>query len=1039
MSDIQRYLLKVDDDKAGAEQIAKESTRSKRPDNVALYKNKIRIDCVTEVESKEITLIDLVQSLGEYINDEDPSIRSKAVTYLSNVIVTLPETTLSRHQIQVLCQFLCDRVGDGGAISGLKKLQCLKRFNGEMATMTLRALLEHFQDLMIRPHSQRLQILELLHELMQNHRTALQSLGKEAIVGITDLVSGEKDPRSLMIIFSFLHVIMVEWEIADQAETLFDSVFCYFPITFRPPPDDPYKITAQDLKARLRNCIAASSLFAPYAFPQLIEKLDSTSPNVKKDVLQTLTACASSYGVAAVSNYSVTLWDSLKYEILNVQEEDLAEEALVTLQAIATRLGVGSNSTTQTSSLATYLKPILAESKKQLQEPQHKQAKPIGQILGSLGKSSSSAFLLIVKAIVPALLTLYQDSDSIASQKSLLEVLVQLCNAAVALDQMSDAKLSFSGVEHPLNSFKDRLFELFSQALMGTASEEVTFRIVALQGLLRLCQIGNYLQKSEVGMIVQYLDEIVLTADLGGRDDVRNEAIEALVTISKIKPHLIMDITFPAFMARLPDQASEEQDSYIITLEGLARLSVERSISDTLIRRLLNKLESVLSNPGPATYAQALFSTIDYVLSRRDLSTDPNLSSYHEKIVVSFVSRAALASVDSGPQMLIEPSTLEILGRLVGRIIRALDEHRRKSVALETYTFFLEADAPFHAVLYGQDVPEKRRYTLILSTWILASVGSAASTLYTVADDVDLDRLLNEITRLALLETVPLIRFYLLKQLALLVNRSSAPQGPNDAFRIMQDPLNAAQIVDPSPSLDATPVVFWIAKALVLRLARTEEVLDHVLSLLSSKSHGLASARGFAALLAPDEVLSKENGATIRLLARQRVFSICAPRIAKEFRAAEDLAKPHYLIALSGILKDVPTEVMMAEIDTLLPLLLQSLDLKDQDVKAATIDSLIVVCRESPVAVEGHAKSLTARLAQAGGDERKDTAKVRFNALRCLQIFPGRVKESVLLPLKANIIRGILPSLDDPKRHVRKAAVECRAAWSNLGEPDADD
>ncbi|KAL8663798.1 MAG: hypothetical protein Q9202_003612 [Teloschistes flavicans] len=1021
MSDIQRYLLKVDDDKASAEQIAKETAR--------------------KVESKEIALIDVVQSLGEYINDEDAAIRSKAVTYLSHVIASLPETALSRHQIQVLCQFLCDRVGDGGAILGLMKLQCLRRFNGEMATMTLRALLEHFQDLMIRPHSQRLQILELLHELMQNHRSTLQSLGNEAIVGITDLVSGEKDPRSLMIIFSFLHVIMVEWDIADQAETLFDSVFCYFPITFRPPPNDPYKITAQDLKARLRNCIAASSLFAPLAFPQLIEKLDSTSPNVKKDVLQTLTSCVSSYGVTAVSNYSVTLWDCLKYEILNVQEEDLAEEALITLQAIATRLGKGLDSTSQTTYLATYLKPIMAESNKQLQEPQHKQAKPIGQILGSLGTSSSSAFLLIVKAIVPALLTLYQDADSIASQKSLLEVLVQICNAAVALDQMSDAKLSFSGVEHPLSSFKDRLFELFSQALMGTASEEVTFRIVALQGLLRLCQIGNYLQKSEVGMVVQYLDEIVLTADVGGRDDVRNEAVEALVTISKIKPHLIMDITFPAFMARLPDQSSGDQDSYIITLEGLARLSVERSISDTLIRRLLNKLETVLSSTGPAKYAQALLSTIDYVLSRRDLSADPNLGSYHEKIVVSFVSRAALASVNSGPPMLTEPSTLEILGRLIGRIIRALDEHKRKSVALETYTFFLEPEAPFHAVLYGQDVPEKRRFTLILSTWILASVGSAlqAATLYTVADDIDLDSFLNEITRLALLETVPLIRFYLLKQLALLVNRSSAPQGPNDAFKIMQDPLNAAQIVDPSPSLDATPVVFWIAKALVLRLARTEEVLDHVLGLLSSKSHGPASARGFAALLAPDEVLSKENGAIIRLLARQRVFSICVPRIAKEFRAAEDLAKPHYLIALSGILKDVSTEVMMSEINTLLPLLLQSLDLPDQDVKAATIDSLVVICQESPAAVEGHAKSLTARLSQAATDPKKATAKVRFNALRCLQLFPGRVKESTLLPLKASIIRGILPSLDDPKRHVRKAAVECRAAWSNLGEPDADD
>lgn len=71
---------------------------------------------------------------------------------------------------------------------------------------------------MIRPHSQRLQILELLNDLMLKHRAALKSLEDEAIVGITDLVSGEKDPRSLMIIFSVLHVIMVEWDIANQAE-----------------------------------------------------------------------------------------------------------------------------------------------------------------------------------------------------------------------------------------------------------------------------------------------------------------------------------------------------------------------------------------------------------------------------------------------------------------------------------------------------------------------------------------------------------------------------------------------------------------------------------------------------------------------------------------------------------------------------------------------------------------------------------------------------------------------------------------------------
>lgn len=448
---------------------------------------------------------------------------------------------------------------------------------------------------------------------------------------------------------------------------------------------------------------------------------------MQKDVLQTLTACASSYNVTAISNYSITLWDSLKYEILNAQEEDLAEEALVVMQAIATRLGKDLTSISKTSRLARYLKPITDECNKQLREPQHKQAKPAGQILSSIATSSSVAFHLIVKAVVPPLLTLYQDADSIASQKALLEVLVQIYNAAVALDQTSGTDTPLPGFDHPLVPFKDRLFELFSQALMSTATEEVSFRVVALNGLLRLCQIRNYLQNSEVGLIIQYLDEIVLAADPDGRDDVRNQAIEALVAISRFKPNLIMDITFPAFMAKLPDQPPNDHEDYIITLEGLARLSVEKSISDTLIRRLLNKLEIVLQTDGPANYAQALLSTIDYVLSRRDLSVDPNLSSYHERIVVALVSRAALASVGSGPQVLAEPLTLEILGRLIGRIIRSLDEHKRKLVALNTYTFFLEDEAPFTPVLYRQNIPERERLIIILSTWILASVGSAVS------------------------------------------------------------------------------------------------------------------------------------------------------------------------------------------------------------------------------------------------------------------------------------------------------------------------
>lgn len=79
-------------------------------------------------------------------------------------------------------------------------------------------MLEHFQDLQIRAQAQRLQTLELLHDLMLQHRNVLKEMGNESIVGITDIVTGEKDPRNLMVIFSILKVVMVEWDIAAHAE-----------------------------------------------------------------------------------------------------------------------------------------------------------------------------------------------------------------------------------------------------------------------------------------------------------------------------------------------------------------------------------------------------------------------------------------------------------------------------------------------------------------------------------------------------------------------------------------------------------------------------------------------------------------------------------------------------------------------------------------------------------------------------------------------------------------------------------------------------
>lgn len=269
------------------------------------------------------------------------------------------------------------------------------------------------------------------------------------------------------------------------------------------------------------------------------------------------------------------------------------------------------------------------------------------------------------------------------------------------------------------------------------------------------------------------------------------------------------------------------------------------------------------------------------------------------------------------------------------------------------------------------------------------------------------------------------------------MNKFLPTQETADVLTMMKD-LASVLLETTAVFESAVRIVFWEAKGLILRLMHTDEILELLLALLSKSERGFAIARGFGLLLAPDEVLSKENGAIVRLLAKQKVFNICVPAIAEQFRKAEQASKPNYLIALSGILKDMPTDIMIPEIDISLPLLLQSLDLEESDVKAAAIQSLTVISQESPKAIESHIGSLVSRLIGSTVNGKANTSSVRYNALRCLRILPGRITDSTLLPYKNTVTGGLSEVLDDPRRRVRNEAVECRAAWFNMDEPQSD-
>ena len=873
-------------------------------------------------------------------------------------------------------------------------------------------------------------------------------------------------------------------------------MYNYFPITFRPPPNDPYGITAQDLKGRLQDCISSTSRFAPHAFPALLDKLDSTSPTVKRDALNALIACIRSYDPDTVSRFSITVWDVLRLEILHVQEEFLEDLSLEALRAVAQRLSEGVvGPVNHDIPLAHFLAPITKECNEQLREPQQKQAKPAQRILGALSSASAAAFTLVVQDVVPPLFTVYQDADGITKQRALLDTFVILFESALTVfGQWVDrtALAADAAVpQNPLDEFRDQFSEVFGQALMGTSKEEASFRVTALKGLLALSRLRHFFQDNEIGLFVQYLDEILLneeSSSVGGSTralDLKNEAIAALVEISRHKPRLIMDITFPTFVATLPDYAADESAEYMATLETLARISVERETFDVLVRRLLSKMDLLLQkeHPGSAAYPRAILLTILYVMSRRSMDQDPNLGSYYDRIIVRFCQAVADSASGRGVNRILnDPSVLDTLGRLSNLIVRSLPRSWQDQVAENVYTLFTEGKSFIPIPFSAEDESEDRQRTIIISTYLLAGLPKDSATIpYT---SPDMTHLLSDLVGRSVARHEPSTHIAFLRHVALLVNKFLPTSQLAQAYGLL------VSLEDGKTNLlpETIHAIFWLSKALVLRLApSTTQVLTSLLSLLSSSDPlvSTTAAHGFSVLLGDDDVLSPANGANIRLLAKQRVFTTLVPLIATMIRdlnlsssssnnnrASVAQTKPACLTALSGILSTIPPSLVMLELPTLLPLLLQSLDLQSRSsvsVRAATLETLAVIIRESGVHVIdecGHVQSLVTRLLRTAeyippspvsspsSTSPYNSPRLRADAIKCLFLLAKRPdaavdappvatagKLSPLLPVKSQVLRELKLALDDPRRDVRKAAVDASGAWLRGVEdvPEEDD
>ncbi|KAF2187104.1 MMS19 nucleotide excision repair protein-like protein [Zopfia rhizophila CBS 207.26] len=1034
MSDIQLYLLEYDRNKREASAIAQQSA--------------------TRLQKAELKLLMLIEELGEYFNSEDGAIRSKTLSYLAEVLSFIPQKVLSLQQRNLLCEFVLSRIendvdGLGSCAKGLLALEELGKWDNGRVTKIVETLLQNTHPLrQYKLQSERYPVLQLIDTMMAKYRDALRTfhdITPDFMSRFISYFDGEKDPRNLMVVFSILRVPMTEWSIGADAQDLFDAVFNYFPITFRPPPDDPYGITAQHLKDRLRDCIASTPDFAPYAFPALLDKLDSTSMNTKRDVLQAITSSVIEYGPHTVSLYSITLWDALKFEVLNVQEEDLAQEALNGLAAIAKSLSQGTS-----GSLNAYLRPVTKECNEHLEDAPTKQSQASGRILHKIAGVSAEVANITLARVLPNIFLLFQTADTIAKRRGLLEVLVQLIRANIEVygDWRSIGMMRERTPPNALAQFRDQTIEVMSNGLSTAPIKEVSFRLVCLDGLLQLSKTRQLLSDEDIERIIQLFHAIVINEESYGKDEIKEAAINGLVEIAHQKPQVVVDKAFPAFMAELPDSDVDQPKGYVPVLEAFAKLGNEEKIFDTVILRLKNKFSSAVKQNASSAYIVALLSAILYALNQgaNKLEQNPESSPYYNDIVLPLLSRAS-SSDASHPKAFDDETTLDLVGRICNIIIRPQPLEQQNKISAELYTLFRGTSQTDLPPFYTIASLEKTK-NMIISTHVLASFRRE------VVLPCDIQVLISSLIDFSQQPFLSSpVRSASLRQISLIVNKfiptSSLKSYLESMLHVSTGLLNPEKLNPPR-----IRIIFAALKGLVLRnSALLSTIYPALLSFLSHPIHGETVALGFTTLLQPDDLLMKQNHCQISGLHKQKSFALLVPNITTSFREASVEMKPNYLIALSGVLKWMPFEIVVEEVRQLVPLLLQSLDMKGEDlVKEAAIGTLTSILQERPKQIEEHAGSVISRLlnnstpaaqTKSVGGLGKETMqntppRVRATALRCLTLVPEKLRQEIVLPYRRQVVKKLTAALDDRKREVRGAAVRCRSRWMDVDEVGDD-
>ncbi|CCF60158.1 hypothetical protein KAFR_0J00900 [Kazachstania africana CBS 2517] len=989
------------------------------------------------ITNRKIKLIDIIVLLKDYITSEEDTKRKKALASLTSVLRTLKPDQLLKNEVSVVFTFYKSKLQDTvllkEAFEGLSSLMSMKYISFEETIVLLDFLRDDYhQNEHLAPiRFFTFKILESVYDRWSENLKDNVKSSDLFIKSFINISTGEKDPRNLLTSFALNSLIIQNLPNAPSyAQTLFDILFSYFPITFKPPKNDPYKITNTDLKLALREAISSSSLFAEDAFGNLIDKLSATSPIVKNDTLFTIKACILKFGGKNCLQFWLPIWNGLKFEIMHNSEGSEAS-FLNPLESYASQGNDESEKSTYEAALDViktlsleladfdinafnkFFSYILEEL-----TPNFTYSKDLKQscsILASIASANKATFDKTIDDTLPLFLT---DTSEISKLKLLLMNLSFFLDAYITVFGETTITSSVDAetvAQNKLLDYKDEILMILSKALTGNSKSEVTVRTLSIIQFTKMIKMKGYLTKEEIALVIQYLTDTILTDN---NKNIYHASLEGLKVISQIYENIVFEVSLKNMLDLLPLDCTEiinYNSDEIIQLETILKIILDFTTSRHILVKesiisLCNKLHMVCEKKHSDEYCFLLLSAIYSLLENNILTVAETDANYIKESVESILLNLALTN----NPIIHDDHNLSLLANVVFFINIKSDRKNQPAYLERTNKLFLDdlkiMDNPSRLVII---------YTKIISAIDKACDFEEANTIF----EKTLELLKSNHASIGSME-----KLGYLELLCVLTNKWT-------------DVGNVGKYVDwKDQSFVNLENLVWLSRGLIMKNSKEgENMLDHFIILLKDTKLGSFVSKLFEIFVIDIGSMRKYKGIAwannVKLLYKQKFFNDIFQVLVTHYRDTSSMEiKCNYLTALSLILKHTPSNLVEPYMNDLLPMLIQALDMPNSEVRVSSLETLKDATDKFGPLITEHIEILVPFLLKLVPSDKYNAVSVKLLALQLLEELTTTIPLNYLLEYKEKVIIALGPILSDKKRIVRRQCIDTRQAYYELGQ-----